>query len=116
MVGGVTPKKGGTTHLGLPVFNTVKEAVDGTKANASVIYVPPPAAARAILDAIEAEVELVVCITEGTNRRAIDAGSRRVQLCWRSIRHPFDPGYLALCCRLCCQISRMLIALVPRCC
>jgi len=68
MVGGVTPKKGGTTHLGLPVFNTVKEAVDGTKANASVIYVPPPAAARAILDAIEAEVELVVCITEGTNR------------------------------------------------
>jgi len=65
MVGGVTPKKGGTTHLGLPVFNTVKEAVDGTKANASVIYVPPPAAARAILDAIEAEVELVVCITEG---------------------------------------------------
>jgi shikimate kinase len=65
MVGGVTPKKGGTTHLGLPVFNTVREAVEGTKANASVIYVPPPAAARAILDAIEAEVELVVCITEG---------------------------------------------------
>lgn len=65
MVGGVTPKKGGTLHLGLPVFNTVKEAVESTKANASVIYVPPPAAARAILDAIEAEVELVVCITEG---------------------------------------------------
>ena len=75
MVGGVTPKKGGTTHLGLPVFNTVKEAVDGTKANASVIYVPPPAAARAILDAIEAEVELVVCITEGTNSRADDGGA-----------------------------------------
>lgn len=65
MVGGVTPKKGGTTHLGLPVFNTVKEAVDATKPHASVIYVPPPAAARAILDAIESEIELVVCITEG---------------------------------------------------
>jgi succinyl-CoA synthetase alpha subunit len=68
MVGGVTPKKGGSTHLGLPVFNTVKEAVDGVKANASVIYVPPPFAARAILDAIEAEVELVVCITEGQSQ------------------------------------------------
>jgi succinyl-CoA synthetase alpha subunit len=67
MVGGVTPKKGGSLHLGLPVFNTVREAVSSTKANASVIYVPPPAAAQAILDAIEAEVELVVCITEGKN-------------------------------------------------
>lgn len=76
MVGGVTPKKGGTTHLGLPVFNTVKEAVDGTKANASVIYVPPPAAARAILDAIEAEVELVVCITEGQSQSRRTTGRR----------------------------------------
>ncbi|GIL51435.1 hypothetical protein Vafri_7415 [Volvox africanus] len=65
MVGGVTPKKGGTTHLGLPVFNTVKEAKDATGCHASVIYVPPPFAARAILEAVEAELDLVVCITEG---------------------------------------------------
>ncbi|KAH7510585.1 hypothetical protein FEM48_ZijujUnG0110200 [Ziziphus jujuba var. spinosa] len=65
MVGGVTPKKGGTEHLGLPVFNTVAEAKAETKANASVIYVPPPFAAKAILEAVEAELDLVVCITEG---------------------------------------------------
>jgi succinyl-CoA synthetase alpha subunit len=65
MVGGVTPGKGGTKHLELPVFNTVKEAVNDTGANASVIYVPPPFAADAILEAIDAELDLVVCITEG---------------------------------------------------
>lgn len=65
MVGGVTPGKGGMTHLGLPVFNTVAEAVDKTGANASVIYVPPAFAADAILEAIDAGVPLVVCITEG---------------------------------------------------
>ena len=65
MVGGVTPKKGGTEHLGLPVFDTVKEAKDKTDANASVIYVPPPFAAKAILEAIESEMDLIVCITEG---------------------------------------------------
>jgi succinyl-CoA synthetase alpha subunit len=65
MVGGVTPKKGGSTHLGLPVFNTVAEAVDDVKPDASVIYVPPPFCANAIIDAIENEIPLVVAITEG---------------------------------------------------
>ena len=65
MLGGVSPGKGGSTHLDLPVFNTVDEAVYKTDANTSVIYVPPPFAADAILEAIEAKIELIVCITEG---------------------------------------------------
>ncbi len=65
MVGGVTPGKGGTTHIGLPMFDTVAEAKQATGATASVIYVPPPFAADSILEAIDAEVELIVAITEG---------------------------------------------------
>src|SRR3546814_8579227 len=64
MVGGVTPGKGGTTHIGLPVFDTVKEAVTKTGVDASVIYVPPPFAADSILEAIDAEVPLIVCRSE----------------------------------------------------
>src|SRR5208282_3759745 len=65
IVGGVTPGKGGTTHQGWPIFNTMQEAVDKTLADATVIFVPPPFAADAIMEAADAEVELIVCITEG---------------------------------------------------
>ena len=65
VVGGVTPGKGGSTHIGLPVYNTVREAVEDTGADASVIYVPPPFAADAILEAADAGIRVIVCITEG---------------------------------------------------
>ncbi|MCK9621243.1 MAG: succinate--CoA ligase subunit alpha [Methylobacter sp.] len=65
LVGGVTPERGGETHLGLPVFNTVQDAVNGTGATASMIYVPPFYAADAILEAVDAGIKLIVCITEG---------------------------------------------------
>jgi succinyl-CoA synthetase alpha subunit len=86
MVGGVTPGKGGTKHLDLPVFDTVADAVIKTGANASVIYVPPPYAADAILEAVDAHVELIVCITEGipvldmvrVKRALANSGSRLI--------------------------------------
>ncbi len=85
MVGGVTPGKGGMTHLDLPVFNSVHEARHVTEANASVIYVPPPFAADSILEAIDAEMELIICITEGIPvldmmrvQRALEGSSSRL--------------------------------------
>ena len=85
MVGGVTPGKGGQDHLGLPVFDSVAEAKDRTGCNASVIYVPPPFAADSILEAIDAEIELIVCITEGipvldmvTVKRALEHSKSRL--------------------------------------
>lgn len=65
MVGGVTPGKGGTTHLGIPVFNTVKEAKKATGCNVSMVFVPPPFAADSIMEAVDADLDLVICITEG---------------------------------------------------
>lgn len=85
MVGGVTPGKGGSKHLNLPVFDTVKEAAEKTHADASVIYVPPPFAADAILEAIDANIKLIVCITEGIPvldmvlvKRALSVSSSRL--------------------------------------
>src|SRR5712672_1485847 len=95
VVGGVTPGKGGTTHEGIPVFNTVADAVREAGANASVIYVPPPFAADAIMEAADAEIPVVVCITEGIP--ALDMVSVKDYLSGRSTRliGPNCPGIIS---------------------
>jgi len=79
MIGGVSPGKGGSTHLGLPVFNTVADCAAKTGANASVIYVPPPGAAAAIMEALDAEIPLIVCITEGIPQADMVKVTKRLQ-------------------------------------
>ena len=94
MVGGVTPGKGGSEHLNLPVFDTVAEAVNKTGANASVIYVPPPFAADAILEAVEAEIALVVCITEGVPVQDMVRVKRAMQGSKSRLIGPNCPGII----------------------
>lgn len=97
MVGGVTPKKGGTTHLDLPVFNTVQEAKDEVKPDASVIYVPPPFCADAIIDAIKAEIPLIVAITEGIPQQDMVRSHSLLPICIQL--------YLILCTFLCIVVT-----------
>ena len=94
MVGGVTPGKGGKVHLGLPVFDTVQSAVDSTKPDVSVIYVPPPFAADSILEAIEAEIPLVVCITEGIPVLDMVVVKKRLQNSKTRLIGPNCPGVI----------------------
>lgn len=94
MVGGVSPGKGGSKHLDLPVFDTVKDARAATDANASVIYVPPPFAADAILEAIDAGIELVVCITEGIPVLDMITVKRRLEGAATRLIGPNCPGVI----------------------
>ena len=94
IVGGVTPGKGGQRHLGHPIFDTVADAVEDTGANASVIYVPPPFAADAILEAIEAELPLVICITEGIPVLDMVRVKRRLQGSGTRLIGPNCPGVI----------------------
>jgi len=94
MVGGTSPGKGGTTHIGLPIFDTVAEAADATHPDASVIYVPPPFAADAILEAIDAEIPLIVCITEGIPVMDMIAVKRALQGSKSRLIGPNCPGVL----------------------
>ena len=94
MVGGVTPGKGGTSHLGLPVFNTVHEAVDQTDADASVIYVPPAYAADAILEAIDASIPLIICITEGIPVMDMVRVKRALEVSTSRLIGPNCPGVI----------------------
>ena len=97
MVGGVTPGKGGLEHIGLPVFNSVHEAKSTTGANASVIYVPPPFAADSILEALDAEIELIVAITEGIpghihREGSVGVVSRSGTLTYEAVKQTSDVG------------------------
>jgi succinyl-CoA synthetase alpha subunit len=94
MVGGTSPGKGGSTHLGLPVFDTVAEAVEATHPDASVIYVPPPFAADAILEAIDTEIGLIVCITEGIPVQDMIAVKRALSGSKSRLIGPNCPGVL----------------------
>jgi succinyl-CoA synthetase alpha subunit len=94
MVGGVTPDKGGTQHLDLPVFNTVAEAVAKTGANASGIYVPPPFAADAIMEAVDAKLDLVVCITDGIPVRDMQRVKREMRGSKTRLVGPNCPGVI----------------------
>jgi succinyl-CoA synthetase alpha subunit len=94
MVGGVTPGKGGGKHLNLPIFDTVQSAVDATKPDVSVIYVPPPFAADSILEAIESEIPLVICITEGIPVLDMVIVKRRLQGSRTRLIGPNCPGVI----------------------
>ena len=94
LVGGVTPKKGGQRHLNLPVYNTVLEAKKETNANATMIYVPPKYAASAIIEAMESDIELIVCITEGIPIIDMLEVKKKLKLCKSRLIGPNCPGII----------------------